>query len=312
MVVAYLISRHADQPNGTVATTSGVYIQHFDANGVQLLGETEVTSRVEVVHSRSPFLNRLQVVALADGGFVVGWTLDRFSVQFPNSSPSLRRYDSQAQPVGGVVDVVGQFPGQGYSIVPDARGGFTFHLSQVDPGFNHLVSVTHYSADMTATQIVAARMGAALLLALQSGYVLFGTDASGAFQQMLDSAGNPAGPQTPISAMPVLATQLADGSYVLFWPANEGHTAQRYDSSGAPMGDLLTINTTPGAPRVAALADGGFALAWSAAGAAGDQDVFTQRFIEVLTHQKKACLERAKDMSLRGQERKAFMASCLA
>lgn len=312
VVVGYLISRHAINPTGPVITTSGVYFQRFDANGVRLMGETEVHSRAEVVHSRSPHLNRLQVVALADGGFVVGWTLNHFTIQFPNNVPSLQRYDSQAQPVGGVVNVVGQFPTQSYSIVADAHGGFTYYLSQVDTAFNNLVSVTHYSAGMTATEIVPARAGAALLLPLRSGYVLFASDSTGAYRQMLDSAGNPTGPQTPISAMPDLATELADGTFVVFWAANGGHTAQRYDSSGVPMGDLLTINTSAGVPGVAALLDGGFALAWSAANTAGDLDVFTQRFIEVLTNQRKACLEQARDMSLRGQERKAFMASCLA
>jgi hypothetical protein len=49
---------------------------------------------------------------------------------------------------------------------------------------------------------------------------------------------------------------------------------------------------------------------------AGDLDVFTQRFIEVLTPdqaalraKRKACLAGAKGMG--GQERKAFMGACL-
>jgi len=111
--------------------------------------------------------------------------------------------------------------------------------------------------------------------------------------------------------MPFDVRELADGSYILFWRTGLALTAQRFAANGSAMGDLLTPQAPLGTvPEVAVLADVGFALAWSAIGTAADTDVFTQRFIEVLSTRKKACLESAK--GLRGHERKAFMAACLA
>jgi hypothetical protein len=312
-VIAYRISRNTDLPSGTVSTKTGVFIQRFDANGVQLLGETEVASLVQVVNSRSPFITNLQVAALSDGGFVVGWTVATFSAQFGSiSTLSLRWFDSQGQPVGSPVEV-GDFPALAYSIVADTHGGgFTLSTSQLDNFFRTEVSAFHYDANHAFQQIVAPRFGAALLLPLEGGYVLFTTGTAGATAQMLDSQGNPVGQPVALSSMPVAARELADGSYVVFWTAAGGFTAQRFAPDGSPMGNPLAIQTNGAVPQVVPLADVGFALAWTGAGAASDTDVFTQRFIELPSPTRKACLERAKSQGLKGQERKAFMNACLA
>lgn len=310
VVVAYRVSRHTDQPNGTVLTKTGVYIQRFDATGVQLLGETEVASQEEVLHSRSPVVQDLKTAALADGGFVVGWTVASFSAQFGFiSSLSLQRYDSQGQPVGAVVQV-GQLPGLAYSIYADAHGGFALKIGQLDISFNTRNSVIHYDADFTSRLLVAPRIGAALLLPLEEGYVRFESDETGSFRLRLDSDGNPVGVPTPIPSVPVAARELADGSYVVIWAAAGGFTGQRFAADDTPMGNPLSIQTSGALPEMVALADVGFALAWTAAGGGGDTDVYTQRFVEVKSNTKKACLNSAK--GLRGQERKAFMNACLA
>jgi hypothetical protein len=102
---------------------------------------------------------------------------------------------------------------------------------------------------------------------------------------------------------------MADGSYVVFWASGGGVAVQRFDSGGAPMGDVQAIQTHGGGARAVALADGGFAAAWSAAGSAGDVDVYTQRFVEQADNQRKACLTGARGMH--GRERKAFMEACM-
>jgi hypothetical protein len=305
VVVAYRNQTSSLEPDGLVHTRSGIFIQRFDAGGVQVQAETEVASRFEVVHYRSPLLGNMQTAALQDGGFVVAWTLSTFSAQFGSiSTLYLQRYDSQGQPVGATV-TVGSFPALGYELTADAHGGFTLTLLQQLSTF----SIIHYDANQVARQLAVPTTGSALALPLEGRYVLFASDSTGAWQQMLDSSGNPSGPQTPISAVPDLAAELADGTYMLFWAANGSVTAQRYDSSGASMGDLMTISIGAPAPGVTALLDGGFALAWTAATAPGDLDVYTQRFIEILDNQRKACLDSAR--GLRGHERKAFMTACL-
>jgi hypothetical protein len=305
VVVAYRAQTSSLEPDGLVHTKSGIFIQRFDADGVQVQAETEVASRFEVLNSGSPLLGNTKTAALQDGGFVVAWTLSSVPAQSGSiSTLYLQRYDSQGQPVGGTV-TVGSFPALGYELTADAHGGFTLTLLQQLSTF----SIIHYDANQVARQLAVPITSSALALPLEGRYLLFASDSTGAWQQMLDSSGNPSGPQTPISAVPDLATELADGTYMLFWAANGSVTAQRYDSSGASMGDLMTISIGAALPGVTALLDGGFALAWTAATAPGDLDVYTQRFIEILNNQRKACLDSAK--GLRGHERKAFMAACL-
>ncbi len=313
VVVAYFAQTSSLEPDGLVHTRSGIFFQRFDANGVQVQAETEVVSRFEVLDPTAPLLlGNQKTAALQDGGFVVAWTLFQFgSTATTTATLSFQRYDSRGQPVGGTV-TVGSFLALGYELTADAHSGFTFTLFHLDNTFNRVVSIIHYDANQVARQLAVPMTSSALALPLEGRYVLFASDATGAWQQMLDSAGDPAGAQTPISAVPDLATELADGTYMLFWVAIGSVTAQRYDASGVPIGDLMTIGIGTHLPAVAALVDRGFALAWTAVTTPGDLDVYTQRFIEILKNQRKACLDSAKDQGLRGHERKAFMESCLA
>lgn len=318
VIVAYPVFRNVspDPTSGPVLTETGIYMQRFDANGVQVLAETQLASRVEERHSRSSSFGGAKTLALADGGYVIGWT--DFT---PSATVGIRttfynqRFDSQNQPVGGTL-VIGTpgAVGSSYSFTADAQGGYTVSSFQIDPNNypRDLVTVTHYDANQTATLLVTDRPGGALVLPLADGsFVLFAVDSSGnAFSQLLDSAGNPVGDPVPRAGRPVAALELVDGSYVVFG-SNEGDTtAQRFDSGGAPLGPVLTIQTqASGTPRLAALADGGFVAVWSGASAAGDGDVYAQRFVEIMASQRKACLASAK--GLKGRERKSFMDACM-
>jgi hypothetical protein len=244
-----------------------------------------------------------------------------------------QRFDSQAQPVGGVVAVGGfldlTVPGFPLRLAADASGGYTLTATfEADfSGSPPVTSAIHFDATDTATEVVAPRTGEVLLLPLEGDrFVLFSSDSAGFTSQFLDSAGNPVGSSMPISSVPFAARELMDGSFVVFWNTSGIITAQRFDSAGTAVGSLLTLETggmVPALPEgdLAAgfvpLLDGGFAAAWSAPGTAGDLDVFTQRFIELLDQdhaaqraRRKACLNSAKGM--RGQERKAFMDACLS
>ena len=323
VVVAYEIDRVVGQVGAYTEVKQGIYIQRFDASGAQLLAETEVFSTLALMNPRPTFLSDPTVRALADGGFVVAWNTQVPALTNLSTSQILkRRYDSQAQPLGGTA-TAGSFllldwPSTGFTLVPDASGGYTLTVSSLDPAFNPIVSAIHYDATDAAAQIAAPRSGSVLLLPLEGDrFVLFRSDSSGISRQFLDSAGNPVGDPVPVSSIPFAARELMDGSFVAFWNTGGNITAQRFDSAGAPRGDLLTLQTSVSAPGIAPLVDGGFAAAWSAPGAAGDLDVFTQRFIEVVARdqaalraKRKACLAAAK--GLRGQERKALMGACLS
>jgi hypothetical protein len=295
VVVAYTINRVV--PDTPVAsptlTKEGVFFQRFDANGVQLQGETEVRSTTLVASNRTPTFRDPKVVALSDGGFVVGGDLSALAefggILTSGNELFHQRYDSGSQPVGGIVPegTFAESAGPGFNLVADANGGYTLSVQHDDlaapPGgtVGQVVSTFHYDASDNATEIAPPRPGAVLLLPLRGDrFLLFTSDSSGSFGQFLDSAGNPVGQPASIASMPVAATELADGSFVVFSQADGGgFTAQRFDPTGTALGSAVPVDATVSMQGVASLTDGSFALAWSATPAGGDADVFTQRVL---------------------------------
>jgi hypothetical protein len=310
VVVVYQVTRSIPVTGG-VDIVSGVFFQRFDANGVQLTPETEVFSEREA-GPRSPFIHLALATALSDGGFVVTWGVANLSpLGIAVSTLNLQWFDSQGQPVGSAVNA-GVFPLLLYQIAADTQGGgVTVTISRLD---NSEVTAIHFDASHAAQTIVAPRFPPISLLSLsvQGGYLLFSSSAAGVTQQRLDSQGNPIGSPTAIPSMPANARELADGTYVLVWLTPSGYSAQRYAMDGTPMGEPVPIDSNSSAPAIVPLADTGFAAAWTGPGANGDTDVFTQRFIEKFSDRKKACQNSAKDLKLKGQERKAFIDACLA
>jgi hypothetical protein len=312
VVVAYAARRTSIEPNSPVVTENGVYIQRFDANGVQILPETQLVSLFDSDPRRPTTFETVQVLPMSDGSYVVGWsTLSVSATVGYRNFFSTQRFDSQNQRAGGVVNMGNPAGFAQFRIVADANSGYTAYWSGTGADFLPTgLTVMHFDASQSATQILTAWPGTALLLPLEDGrYVLYTSDAGGVYRQFLDSAGALVGERMAVSSMPVSAQLLTDGSYVVFWTATGGMTVQRFDANGEPIGDILTIQTTGTQPLVVALAEGGFAAAWSAPGASADLDVYTQRFVEVAGNQRKACLASAK--GLRGQERKEFMTACL-
>jgi hypothetical protein len=321
VVVVYRVSREV-LSSGFVDTITGVYFQRFDANGALLMGEAEVVSQLEPPQNpRRAFISGYVVRALSDGGFVVGWTNTGPYVTGRPSNVSLylRWFDSQGQPEGSAVGVAGFPELRLTSIEADSHGGVTLSASYVDNQLRFIESaVWHYDADRVLQPTVAPGLSPMLLLHLESGYVLFTSGTcdqpcpiTGPSAQILDSQGNPIGTSTPIAFMPIAARELADGSYVTIAPTTAGtFVAQRFAADGTPLGDPVAIDSGGLRPGVAALADTGFAAAWTGAGATGETDVFTQRFVvEKFNERKKACLDSAK--GLKGKERKAFVDACM-
>jgi hypothetical protein len=97
VVVSYNIDRPAGQDNlGFPQANLGIFIQRFDANGVQLAGETAVFTQLASSNRNHPSLLGPQVVPLADGGFVVAWGSATGSDAGLFSSFGKQRYDSQS------------------------------------------------------------------------------------------------------------------------------------------------------------------------------------------------------------------------
>jgi hypothetical protein len=272
-----------------------------------------VIARSQVTNiSTNPFFASMKVTALADGGFVVSW-LDVQPIEVGLfQTLYTQRYDALNREVGGPLAVAGTTSGAvtPYGISADAQGGYTVDLTN---GFSN--NFIHFDANQTRLDISTPTLARpAFLLPLEGDrYVLFSQASPGATLQFLDGAGNPVGAATPIPGVPMEARELADGSFVVFWNLAGNLTAQRFDSTGEPMGNQLAISSHVGPFGVAALANGGFAAAWSGPGAGLDLDVFTTRFIQVLTPaqvKRKACIDSAKGIT--GQARKAFVDACVA
>lgn len=279
VVFVYETSRLLD----TGQPVEGVFFQRFDSSGAQLSGEATVVSRIAFggpVVSGGAYP---KAVPLADGGFVVTWASYSLSPISVFNNVFKQRYDSQALAVGGDVLVsVYRAVGLGaYALNADREGGYTLTLfrssnpSQNNPG----TSVIHFDAADTAREVVAERLGSSLLLPLAGDrFVLFTSDSAGTFRQFLDSAGNPVGDAASVASLPVVVTELADGTYVVFSQASGGRfIAQRFNADGAPLGNAVAVD----ASSAAALAGGNLALGWSANSECGDLDVFTET---VLVH----------------------------
>jgi hypothetical protein len=272
-----------------------------------------VITRSQVTNiSTDPFFASMKVTALADGGFIVSW-LDVQPIEVGLfQTLYTQRYDALNREVGGPVSVAGATSGavMPYGISADAQGGYTVDVTNA---FSN--NFIHFDANQTRLDIFVPTLARPVFLLPLEGdrYVLFTPASSGATLQFLDAAGNPVGAAMPIPGVPSQARELADGSFVVFWNLAGNLTAQRFDSTGTPMGNQLAIASHVGPFDVAALADGGFAAAWSGPGAGLDLDVFATRFVEVLTSaqmKRKACQDSAKGMT--GQARKAFIDACAA
>jgi hypothetical protein len=321
VVVVYRVTRDILVDGGFVDTITGIYFQRFGANGDKLMGETEIVSQSEPpANPRRSFISGYSVRALSDGGFVAAWTITGplLTGRPSNTSLFVRWFDSQGQPEGSAVGVAGGPELRFTSMEADTHGGVTLSASYFDARFLFTqYAVFHYDANRVLQPTVAPGLSPMLLLHLESGYVLFtsGTcdqpcTVTGPTAQILDSQGNPIGTPTPIPFMPDAARELADGSYVAIWSVGGTYVAQRYAADGTPLGEPVAIDSNGARPAVAALADTGFAAAWTGTGITGDTDVFTQRFVEQkFSERKKACNNSAK--GLRGQERKAFVDACM-
>ena len=318
VVVLYRITRDVALPGGFTSTSTGVFFQIFNANGVQLVPETEVVSQ-PFAGPIGPSLGFPRLVALSDGGFAVASVISHFFRGSPSRAVvSLYWFNGHGQPVGSPVGVgtfIEAVPAVVGGLVADAHGGLVLTvLSPSSPTHDIQYTAFHYGPDHVLTRsIVGPERLPILLVPLENGYVLFtGVAGGGATMQMLDTHGNPVGEVTTVASLPYSARELADGNYVVVWFADGVYTAQLFADDGTSLGRAVPIGSNGAAPAVAALEAPAFVAAWSAHSASGDSDVYVQRFSEKVSDHRKACLDNAKGQGLKGQERKAFVDACMA
>lgn len=121
-----------------------------------------------------------------------------------------------------------------------------------------------------------------------------GPGATGIFGQRFDAGGSPVGGEFHVNTYTIehqlLPAVSFDGSggFVVAWQSrgqdgsDDGIYARRYDAAGVPASGEFAVNTittgAQGVPAVAALANGGFVIAWLSQGTPGGPGVFARQY----------------------------------
>jgi Ca2+-binding RTX toxin-like protein len=243
----FVLAWHSNLQDGS---SYGIYAQRFDANGAALGTEYRVNSATANEQSAPT------IAALADGGFVLAWW--SYLQDGSNFGVYAQRFDANGQPAG-----------------LEFRANSTTSSEQSAPA-------------------VAALAAGGFMLAWQS----YGQDGSydGIYAQRYDAAGAPAGGEFQVNSTtldyqsgPALAALANSPGYVVAWHSlnqdgsGYGVYAQRYDAAGLAQGGEFRVNSSTvnsqAAPVIAALAGGGFVVAWQDNAQDGSSyGVYAQRY----------------------------------
>jgi Ca2+-binding RTX toxin-like protein len=232
----------------TWTSAGGVYAQRYDASGAAQGSEFLVNT--SIADTLFP-----HIAALADGGFVITWTA--YGQDGSGYGIYAQRYDAVGSVQGDEFLVNTTTDSDQYELTVTALA---------DGGF--VIAWTSFGQDGSGYGIYAQRYDG--LGAVRGGEFLVNTTTASA------------------QVNPTIAA-LADGGFVIAWTAygqdgsGNGIYAQRYDGLGAAQGGEFLVNTTTASeqvnPTIAALADGGFVIAWTAYGQDGSgYGIYAQRY----------------------------------
>jgi hypothetical protein len=227
------------------ADGGSVLVQQYDAAG-SAVGTPALVNSSPAGFSQAG----AEVLALADGGYVVAWTA-------PDGSASgiyTQRFDAAGGKVGGatLVNTTG---------TTDTAEGAS---EQTEPA-------------------VALTGDGGYVVVWTSGSIVFGS-ASAVVMQRFDASGTPIGGETVLSSNGTLpdVVNVAGGGYLVVWDDGPHIQSQRFDAGGNALGPVTQVDTaTPnvGRPAVTAHPDGGWIVSWTAIGAGTTGgDVYAQRF----------------------------------
>lgn len=227
----------------------GVYFQRFDGFGAKLGGE----GRVNTYTSASQYDAR--VVALAGGGFVVGWASE--GEDGDRTGVYLQRYDAEGHALGGEIR-----------------------------------ANTFYTNLQYLPELAALSDGGFVAIWTSNGEEPVGYVSTGIYGQRYDAHGVPVGGEFAVNATQAYnqwsasTTGLPDGGWVVAWTsyAADGTTLdvrmRRYNAQGVTSGDDIVVNSTTGGdqsyPAVAALADGGWVVSWQSSHEGADSGIYAQ------------------------------------
>jgi hypothetical protein len=270
-----------------------VYVRRFDASGGPLGGDVGVNTTTADDQS-APV-----VAALAGGGFVVAWASD---VQDGSGyGIYARRYDGAGAPASEEFRVntatanaqtepsVAALSGGGFVVAwTSSDGSLTDVWAQRYDGAGAPAGgafrVNTYTQNHQAQPAVAALPGGGFVVAWAS--LIQDLSGWGTYVQRFTAAGAPEGPEFRANAAVTFNNQwlpavagLPGDAFVAVWASNlqddsgYGVYGRRYTAAGVPDGEEFRVNVYTQDPQtdpsVAALAGGGFAVAWESDGQDG-------------------------------------------
>jgi len=287
---------------GTSNDPGDIRAQRFDAAGNPIGGEVAVNT-VQTDSQEAPV-----VAALADGGYVAAWWAGA------GNTVQAQRFDAAGNRIGGEVTLAGNvgpasstsiriagLSNGGYALAwesPDDSGGgvFTRRFDASGQAAGPQQSAAAITLDTQSTPTITGLADGGYVVLWQTS--IGGTSPAPGWDvkgQRFDAAGHKVGGEFQVNTtaagnqLEAATAALAKGGFVVVWRSHhEGDGqgdvyAQRFDASGAKVGGEVRVNSyavgAQGAPDVVALADGGFAVAWTSTG----QDstgggIYAQRF----------------------------------
>ncbi|RTL17565.1 MAG: tandem-95 repeat protein, partial [Rhodocyclaceae bacterium] len=283
----------------------GVFGQRYDAKGAAVGAEFQVNSE-GLGTQYEPAIG-----SLSDGGFVVVWSSD--SQDGSGAGIYAQRYGADGAAVGGEFRVNTSTSSNQYepAVVGLSDGSFVVayrsDYTAATSNYPYDVLAQRYAADgsplggeFTLNTTVSGTQFNPRLAALAGGKFVAvygdtgGADGSGygVFAKVFNADGSVAVAEQVVPTT-VASNQyghdvavLSDGGFVVvWWSADDLIYAQRFDAAGAKVGGQIRVSSveTPSYQdyaRVAALADGGFVVAWDSYHGAGSStyDVLVQQF----------------------------------
>ncbi len=237
----------------TWITNDGAFGQLYNANGATVGGDFQIDTPPTDGYPDSPVLNYPATAApLAGGGFVVTWT-ESVGVQGPIYA---QRFDGAGNKVGVQTQVssnaVDGGRDQGSMVTALAGGGY----------------VVAWSSDGDNNQNIYHT-----------------------YAQQYDASGNQVGGEFEVGDDPTRnqiaggISALAGGGYVITWGSSPvagaivtDLYAQRYDASGNTVGGATLVMADAQGGSVAALANGGYVVAWQNDSGGAAWDIYEQAY----------------------------------
>jgi Ca2+-binding RTX toxin-like protein len=232
------------------------------------------------------------IAALADGGYVIAWD---GRISDDSEAAALQRYAPSGAPSGFETRLNSETSNaqSNVAVTGLASGGYVAIWSSYQQDGNsggvygqiYGSSGARAGTEFRVNTTVASNQNYPAIAALQGGgfvAVWENLDGNGNCfairMQRYDASGNAAGGETSVTPSNSVGQRdpsvagLQDGGFIVVWsssvavPNDYFVLARRYDASGNPSGAIFQIDAPDGEydldPRVIALGDGGFAVAW--------------------------------------------------